>query len=455
MRAVAKTYRIRENFNPFIPSHEEKREKVSESQRSYLQDFFKDNDVIFKTFPGKEKDENHFCLRLNQFENKEGLKDFKFETSYFVGAQWLVKDKLPLLVEPKFNKSKEDTTEVEIDYIKLMTEALEPSENAEHLKDLVFIDFQQTPIKIQQKQDLLSPLLIIQYLHLLKKIVRKGLKNSYYKKRSNLRSRVRGKILVSATVKQNHAKSKMLNTYCSYDEFGIDHQENRLLKKALSFGVQYLYQLKNTKSDFSQIDEMLRFIKPAFQNVSEEINTATIKNFQPNPMFKEYSEALKLAKLILKRFGYNLTKTSAKKVETPPFWIDMSKLFELYVLSLLRKRFPLREEIFYQPEISRLYPDYLIRTDNGLVVDAKYKNYSGKNIAKEDIWQISGYARLEGVYEKLGKSENDCNNIDCLFIYPDLKSDLDIGSVNFTSKSFKERNYKNIYSVGIKLPILN
>jgi 5-methylcytosine-specific restriction enzyme subunit McrC len=450
--AVAKTYRIRENF---IEGKHPKNE-LDEYQTSLLSTYFSQNESITRNFPKifNKTAESHLCLKVERrIQNDD--ENFCFETSYFIGAQWLIKGKLPLLVEPKFNKSKEDKTEVEIDYIKIMTEALEPSENAEHLKDLVFIDFQQTPIKIKQKQDLLSPLLIIQFIHLLKKIVKKGLKNSYYKKHSNLRSRVRGKILISATVKHNHTKSNMINTYCSYDEFGIDHQENRLLKKALSFADKYLCQLKNTKSDFTQIDEMFRFIKPAFQNVSEEINTASIKNFQPNPMFKEYNEALKLAKLILKRFGYNLTKTSDKKVETPPFWIDMSKLFELYVLSLLRKRFPSKEELLYQPKISSLYPDYLIRTDDGLVVDAKYKNYSGKNIAKEDFWQISGYARLEGVYSKLYKDENDSNNIKCLFIYPDLKSNLDIASVNFTSKLFKEKNYRNIYSIGVRLPTIN
>src|SRR5690606_3079184 len=112
-------------------------------------------------------------------ELNEGSVDFQFETSYYVGAQWLVKDKLPLLVHPKFNKSKNDSTEVEIDYIKLMVEALQPTENAEHLKDLLYIDFSQTRLKIKQKDDLLSPLLIIQFLHLLNKIVKKGLKNSY------------------------------------------------------------------------------------------------------------------------------------------------------------------------------------------------------------------------------------------------------------------------------------
>lgn len=444
------TYRIRENFNPHKP-YFHKQGHFGEVYRNCLQDFFKDNTSIVQIFPGKEADEDHFCLKVNQIELGNESVDFQFETSYFVGAQWLIKDKLPLLVHPKFNKSKDDETLIEIDYIKLMVEALQPSENAEHLKDLLCIDFKQNRLKVEQKDDLLSPLLIIQYLHLLKRIVKKGLKNSYYRKQSNLQSRVRGKILVSKTLKQNHAQQKMLNTYCAYDEFGLDHQENRLLKKALHFALNYLDPLKKTESDFSEIDQMVRFIKPAFQKVSEEINVDTIKHFRPNPMFKEYSEALKLAQLILKRFGYNISSTSETKIDTPPFWIDMSKLFELYVLSLLRKMFPEKRDLLYQPNISNLFPDYLLNSANNnlqMIIDAKYKNYSGSSINISDIRQISGYSRLEGVYKTFDRDLNDNTNIDCLFIFPYLDSDNEISNL----KRNPLPNYRNIYTLGVSLP---
>lgn len=444
------TYRIRENFNPNSP-YNHKKVGFGEAYRNCLQDFFKDNACILQTFPGKECDEEHFCLKVNQIILNDESVDFQFETSYFVGAQWLVKDKLPLLVHPKFNISKNDETVVEVDYLKLMVEALQPSENAEHLKDLIHIDFKQNRLKVEQKDDLLSPLLIIQYLHILKKIVKKGLKNSYYRKQSNLQSRVRGKVLVSETVKHNHAQYKMLNTFCAYDEFGVDHHENRLLKKALHFAINYLDALKNTKSDFSEIDQMIRFINPAFQNVSEEISVETIKHFRSNPIFKEYSEALKLAQLILRRFGYNISSTSDKKIETPPFWIDMSKLFELYVLGLLRKRFPEKRDILYQPKINGLFPDFILNSTNynyQMVIDAKYKNYSGLSINIEDIRQISGYSRLDGVYKTFDRESNDNTNIDCLFMFPYLDSDNDISAL----KRNLLPNYRNIYTIGVSLP---
>ena len=49
----------------------------------------------------------------------------------------------------------------------------------------------------------------IQFLNLLKSIVRKGLKKSYYKVQENLNNKVKGKILVSTHIKQNIFKKRM------------------------------------------------------------------------------------------------------------------------------------------------------------------------------------------------------------------------------------------------------
>ena len=70
-------------------------------------------------------------------------------------------------------------------------------------------------MKIDQEQDLLTPLLVVQFLRIVKEIVRKGLKKSYYKVAQNLYGKVKGKILVAQTIKQNVLKNKALNTVCS------------------------------------------------------------------------------------------------------------------------------------------------------------------------------------------------------------------------------------------------
>ena len=117
----------------------------------------------------------------------------------------------------------------------MLFSALKHQEISKEVYELYEIKWDEPPIEINKKQDLLTPFLIIEYLSLLKKIVKKGLKKSYYKTEGNLNNRVKGKILVSKTIKSNLMKGKQLNTVCSFEEFGINNIENRLLNKALVF----------------------------------------------------------------------------------------------------------------------------------------------------------------------------------------------------------------------------
>jgi len=86
---------------------------------------------------------------------------------------------------------------------------------------------------------------------------------------------------------------------------------------------------------------------PAF----EQVDTITQKHLQihvkKNIFYKEYEEVIKIGGYILKSFSFNLNKTSTKNTTTPPFWIDMSKLFELYVFSKLVKMFPEPNAVSY------------------------------------------------------------------------------------------------------------
>jgi hypothetical protein len=62
---------------------------------------------------------------------------------------------------------------------------------------------------------------------------------------------------------------------------------------------------------------------------------------------------------------------------------------------------------------------------------------------------LSGYARLEKVYEYLGIDKK--NIIDCLIIYPDQDNGHDkLNDVDL--KAVEIDHYFNIYKVGLKLP---
>jgi 5-methylcytosine-specific restriction enzyme subunit McrC len=409
----------------------------------------KENELIaFKEasygYDFKKKRGNQPCYSLNKNE-----KGYHLSLSYYIGVDWIELNRTALYVAPKLNTRLNEDTENEVpketNYIKMLFDALKHPEIASEIDELFEIKWELPEIEIQQKQDLLTPLLVVQFLSLLKTIVRKGLKKSYYKVEENLYGKIKGKVLTGKTIKQNLFKNKSLNTYCSYDEFGWNGLENRLLKKVLVFIKRYLPAYSHLQANNFATD-LFNFITPAFEMVSEEVQLNDIKFTKTNAFYIEYEEAIRLAKLILKRFGYNISNTETDKITTPPFWIDMSKLFEFYVLGLLKEKFINVGEVKYQFSSYWNELDYLLNApDYKMVIDAKYKEHYQNGFKNDDIRQVSGYSRLKTVYDDLKKPYNEI--IDCLIIYPDQESGLD-DLRNVDLKKEKINEFVQVYKVG-------
>ncbi|MDI9341056.1 MAG: hypothetical protein QM534_10855 [Sediminibacterium sp.] len=372
---------------------------------------------------------------------------YTFKTSYFVGVDWIVENELPIHVKPKLDEGTQ-----EVDYLKMLFDTLKEPENFKHLDELCEIYFDKPSIPITQEMDLLTPLLVAQYLQVLKKIVQKGLKKSYYQVTKNLNAKIKGKIMINETIKKNQFNNKMLFNYCQYTEFGINSIENKILKKALTFSLASIQNLKGI--NVSSMTSLSQYIQPAFSNVDNEVNVNELKTLKPNKLYQEYEIALKLAKLLLKRYGYNISNINGTQINTPPFWIDMSKLFELYVYSKLKEKFTMHHEVTYHKKFNYLEPDFIINSNDGtykMVVDAKYKpRYKENKVSTEDVRQISGYARLKKVYEYLNVYDDKV--IDCLVIYSNQNANIK----DFKGDSFKlteEKEYYKFYKIGIGLPV--
>ena len=376
------------------------------------------------------------------------------QAGYYVGALWLVKHHKFVYIEPKMNKKQiaegspvQEEEWAEIDYLKMLLSitGLDPKDT----QDLIKIYWDEPPITIEQQKDTLTPFLMVQFLLLLKRIVRKGLKKSYYTVEENLNSRIKGKIQLAKHLKQNVFKNKLTAHVCRYQEFGMDNLENRFLKKVL----QFIISFKNTHANYfagndKSIRELITYCSPYFELISEEINIENLKKLTTNTFFKEYEEAIRIGKHILKRFSYNITETTQQKVTIPPFCIDMPKLFELYVYKKLQEQFG-REAVTYHLTADYTELDFLLNTpEYKMVIDAKYKPIYEDNRVIDDIRQVSGYARLERVYQKLGL-EGSNKLIDCLIIYPSLDEDT-----NFFLKDKKIAGYRNIYKQSISIPLI-
>ena len=403
-----------------------------------------------QTFEGEDQ---AFIKELNlDFSIKKvsflGLNPFDYSVSYYIGIDWLKENESYIAVEPKIEN---------LDYVKMLVHCLNHSEISKFLKDLYHIDFEKLQIETQNENWDLTPFLVVHFLSLVEIITKQGLKSNYIYREENLNSKIKGKILFSPHLKRNIVSKREDRIFCRFQEYSIDCLENRLLKKALLFVQSYTARHLD-KEKYKLLFQKQNRLLSAFDNISEEISYSQIKLIKINALYKEYVEAIGLAKQILKRFGYSYMKT--QKVDNkklPPFWIDMSKLFELYVYSLLKDEYG--STIIYQlsedgkRQTHGHYGDIdFMKLDEKLLIDAKYKEVytqDGK-YSIDNIRQLSGYARDWGVMKKLNiTSDNEV--VDCVIIYPDNTLNK-----NFKGRELKEtpiKQFTKFYKCGIKLPL--
>lgn len=442
-------------------------------------------EIVSRIFK-RERGKDYYCFNCKVYNDEVTLS-----TDYFIGIDWLTADRF-VYVEPKLNinvstnfekvidekeilsdrkvetfneeAEKEVTNEKdirEVNVIAMLMAIMSNSEVAQKSDNLLLIDWDKPEIPIEQKQDLLTPFLVVKFLNLLQDIVKKGLKKSYYKSKENLRNRVKGKILIGQQIKQNIFKNRLTNTICEYEVFGEDSHENRFLKKVFLFCIQYVENNEYYFNDKSDVSWIIKYCRPAFEHISSEVDIQELKNIKYNPFFKEYKEAIKIGQQILKRFSYNISKTTDEKISTPPFWIDMPKMFELYVYAKFLEDNPsLSSSHFnYQFSTHGNALDFLISTDNEkIVVDAKYKLKYNYSQIHEDIRQVAGYARLNKVREKVGLSNDDNYEIPCLVIYPkpaDSKTNSKLEIDKLLDDDNRISAYHEVYKIGIDLPLIS
>ncbi len=139
------------------------------------------------------------------------------------------------------------------------------------------------------------------------------------------------------------------------------------------------------------------------------------------------------------------------------------KLFELYVFKKLREVFPAFGEVKYHIGVVQNQKlDFLIKSNDGeniYVVDTKYKpKYDDHMISVDDIRQLSGYARMKSVYNRLGYNEFN-QLLKCLVIYTHQDCDEELKKAHFDNNSEEdvkklrpEKAYAEFYKLGIRLP---
>lgn len=409
-------------------------------------------------------DRKSVCFNVSCSYKDDLLDVVKLETTYYIGLQYVPSWKIPILVEPKVNNSFN-----RLDFLGMLTEALKEPENFNHLDGLMAVDYESEWIEVPSTLRVeLTPFIIVQFLMAVKQIVKKGLKKSYYSKTENLKNKIKGKVLVGQQIKENILQHKIINTVCSYQEFGFDTEENQFIKYVLQVVNSYI---DNFEDDFkSRILDLLHFNFAPFYLISDR-KFKSLDRKENNPFYKVYNNAFELGNQILKLISHSYQRGSSKITKFPPHWIDMSKLFELYTFKKLREKFTGDGEVKYHTKANYQELDFIIDSgDFKAVVDAKYKpRYQNGNPSKEDARQLSGYSRLNKIYKDLKISDDTV--IPVYFIYPsnlnsiqdNVKEETEqteillnnVNSILLSNNSIREvKAYRKMYMQEVSLNVL-
>lgn len=357
--------------------------------------------------------------------------------SYFIGAFWL-NDKenkeehytKSIIIKPKIEN---------IDFMKMFSKCFEYSTIIKDFNKIYNIGFDEKPIN--HKDNKLMPdldiLIAFHFLRMLEVELHNGLKKNFIRREENLQSKIKGKIQFSKHINKNIIRGREDKIYCSYLDYDINCLENRILKRALKICASKISEIKNS---------LYFYCISFFNEVSDELSYSELNHIKINPLYKRYKLLIELAIKIIKLKRY---KDSCNENEAPPFWIDMSLLFEKYVYALMLENIK-GSEIIYQKSYyhNKFKPDFIIKGKKyNYIADTKYKmQYQNNKINKDDFRQLSGYSRVSKIVNEFKKTEKYIPK--CLIIFPNNEAD---SKISFKDK-YKIKGLVRFYKLGIKLP---
>ena len=373
--------------------------------------------------------------------------DSSFRASYYIGAAWLVKNEWPVIVTPKMPN---------VDFVTMFLAALavDSKHESDYFSKCYGIQFDEPAIETNEQLNQLTPLLVLHFITLLERLVKHGLKKDYVILEENLKTKVKGRILFSKHLKKNVFQQRDDRVFCQYQEYTEDIPENRLLKKALLFAERIInnYESLKVQLEHIRIRQRLSRLEARFQLVSDDIEVYQIQKLSSNKLFKEYREAVKVAKMLLRRFDYSINEASREQHTTPPFWIDMARLYEMWVYGKLLENS--NHEIKFQEAgyYGRQVADFVI-PDEKLILDSKYKPDYGNDgyVDIADIRELSGNARDESLLPNLDPYYSPR----CIILYPGDFDELKHENEQlFENQGRNIPHYRNFYKISVKLPAL-
>lgn len=398
-----------------------------------------------------EQNDRYERLSLVRWDKPMDNSPWGYYASYMIGAEW-IDEKEALVVTTKRGMEK-------IDFLTMFMTCFTSGLSVEAFSEIYNIDSEAPTIYAPSLKGVLSPLIVLHFLGVVSRI--RSLKKDYVHYSENLK-KVKGHIKVMKNERKNIAVKRFDRVFCDYDEYTTDISENRLIKKALLFSKQILRPVIENHQSGTKVNIMLLRALTMFENVSEDVQIREVRRIKGHKMFSEYNEVVRLAKLILQRYDYSISKTSKEEEYVSPFTLDMSLLYEHYVYGLLREAYGNR--ILYQCEGETGFPDFLYCSSGfRAILDTKYiPKYETASLDNYVIRQLSGYSRDLPILKKLGykdiDEESPVPNVPCIIIYPKVGDDV---KNPFKNRELKDlcktpvRKLARFYKICIPLPVMD
>ena len=373
--------------------------------------------------------------------NRDYYQNPCYTASYVIGAQRI--DGEELIIQPKMTN---------IDFMKMFNVCLSSNLSPELFSKIYSIDLDAKPIKANNNLSAsLTPLLIVHFLMLMKKITSRGLRSDYIEQNENIK-KIKGRLDIRNNERKNVVYKRFDKVYCDYSERSINIAENRLFKKTLLLSKRYINRMVKHEL-YPELFTRLNACLSAFDGVDENVELQEIRNTKRNSLYKDYDAAVKLALSIIKRIDYSITNIEAESQLTPVFWIDMSLLYEYYVYGLLYNAFG--SDIKYQPMGRfRWRPDF-VHVGEKLIMDTKYipsLEYSGPS--GDIVGQLGGYARVDSFANMIGVDDDTV--IPCVLLYPIYNEDSHEFQFDKHTKLLDQatpcKNLIRFYKIGVPMP---
>jgi 5-methylcytosine-specific restriction enzyme subunit McrC len=410
-------------------------------------DPIQEHDRIDGVFQQTERFEH---LSLVSWKKPREVDPWGYYASYVIGAEWI--DEHESLVVTTKRKMEN------IDFLGMFMTCFSSNLSVESFSEIYSIHADQPSINAPSLKGVVSPLIVLHFLGVVSRI--KTLKKGYVHHSENLK-KVKGRIQILKNERTNVAMKRYDRIYCEFDEYSVDIPENRLLKKALLFSQQMLSGMKSHHS-YNTIHQKLAKSLALFENVGSEVEIKDIKLIKSHKLYKEYAEAIRLAKQVLAHFDYSINKTTESSNKVVPFVLDMSLLYEHYVYGLLYEAY--HEKIVYQyVGFRKTKPDFLYCSEDfRAILDTKYIPRYDVDLLDVDVMrQLSGYGRDLRILKRLGYNditiESPTPSVPCVIIYP---TESPIAGNPFSGKALKGLctnrvpELSQFYKISIPLPVI-